>query len=48
MDKKIIYTNVNWFTISDYPDENLIPDEIHQAKKYGIVMAARTQKNSAI
>ena len=33
MDKKIIYTNVNWFTISDYPDENLIPDEIHQAKK---------------
>ena len=42
MDKKIIYTNVNWFTISDYPDE------IHQAKKYEIVMGAKIQKNTAI
>tara|TARA_B110000259_G_C13695611_1_gene274170 strand:- start:129 stop:275 length:147 start_codon:yes stop_codon:yes gene_type:complete len=48
MDKRIIYTNVNWFTISDYPNENLIPDEIHQAKKYEIVMGAKIQKNTAI
>ena len=32
MKKKIIYTNVEWFSATDDPDKNLIPSEIIEAK----------------
>ena len=32
MKNKIIYTNVEWFSATDDPDENLIPSDIIEAK----------------
>ena len=32
MKNKIIYTNVEWFSATDDPDENLIPSNIIEAK----------------